>query len=246
VRQLKIALQFLTRLPVEIEPPPAPTELARAAPLFPLVGVLVGLAGGGAYALAWRLGLSGFLGALIAVVVMVLLTGALHEDGLADVADGLGGGRTRARKLEIMRDSRLGSYGALALMLVLLGRTGALASLGVPEVVVPALIGAAVVSRAAILPPMLLPPARTDGRASEAGQPSPVGVGIGLALALAIGLALLDPVPALAATVLALVAAGGVGLLAWRQLGGITGDVLGASQQAAEITFLFALTSRIG
>jgi len=246
VRQLKIAIQFLTRLPVEIEPPPAPGELARTTPLFPLIGALVGAAGGGAYALAWTLGLTGFLGALVAVTVMILLTGALHEDGLADVADGLGGGRTPAQKLEIMRDSRLGSYGALALILALSARTGALASLGIPEVVVPALVAAAAVSRSAILPLMLLPPARPDGRASEAGPPSTIAVGAGLAFGLAIAFVLLDPLPALAATGVALLTAIAVGLIAMRQLGGITGDVLGAGQQAAEIAFLFALAGRIG
>lgn len=241
-----MALQFLTRLPTEIEPPPGAGELAEAAPLFPLVGALVGAVGGGAYALAWTLGLSGFLAALIAITAMVLLTGALHEDGLADVADGFGGGATRGRKLEIMRDSRLGSYGALALILALLARIGALANLGVPEVVVPAIVGAAVVSRAAILPLMRLPAARADGRASEAGRPSLAAVGLGLALAFAFALALFGAMPAVVASASALAAAGALGLLARRQVGGITGDVLGGGQQLAEIAFLFALATRLG
>lgn len=241
----KTALVFLTRVPLDITSQGRPA-LARAAPLFPVVGGLVGLLGAGAYWVAWWLGLAGFLSALIAVAVMVLATGALHEDGLADVADGLGGGHTRAQKLDIMRDSTLGAYGALALMLALLARVGALANLGLPESVAPAILGAAIVSRAAIVPAMLLPPARSDGRAVEAGMPARSAVFLALAIGLAAALALLPPVTALSATASALVATWLLAAIAIRQLGGITGDVLGAVQQVAEIAFLLALASTLG
>jgi len=210
--------------------------------MLPAVGALLGLAGGVAYALAWHLGLTSFLAALAAIAVVALLTGAMHEDGLADVADGFGGGRTRGDTLRIMRDSRIGTFGALALLLAVLARTGALANLAEPRLVLPALVVAAAVSRAT-LPAVLLalPSARPDGLAAAAGQPHWARVVAGLALACLLAFALLGPAAALAG----LLAAGGLALLlaalAWRRIGGITGDVLGAAQQLAELGFLLAL-----
>lgn len=244
-QDFKIALQFLTRLPAG-RLVADQGSLARAVPFFPVIGAIVGLLGAAAYWLAWWLGLAGFISALVAIAVMVLASGALHEDGLADVADGLGGGRTRARKLEIMRDSTLGAYGAIALMLALLARISALANLGLPETVAPAVLGAAIVSRAAIVPAMRLPPARREGRAVEAGVPARSSVFLALAIAAAASLALLPPIPALIATATALAAGSLLAQFADAKLGGITGDVLGAVQQVAEIGFLFAIAATHG
>jgi len=206
-----------------------------------VVGALLGLAGGLVYALAWRLELTSFLAALAAIATIALLTGAMHEDGLADLADGLGGGRTRDDALRIMRDSRIGTFGALALFLVVLARTGALANLAEPHLVLPALMAAAAVSRAA-LPALLLalPGARPDGLAATAGRPHPARVAAGAALAALLTLVLLGP-----AAVTGLLVGAGLALLlaafAQRRLGGVTGDVLGAVQQLAELGFLIAL-----
>src|SRR5262249_14531565 len=153
----------------------------------------------------------------------------LHEDGLADTADGLGGGRDRAHKLEIMRDSRLGTYGACALVMSLLLRWTALAAMATPVAVALALIAANVSARAA-LPVFMhfVPAARSDGLSARAGHPplrsAAVAVLLGvLALATALGIA---------ATIIGLVLATCAGLfMAWlcmRQIGGQTGDVLGA------------------
>lgn len=110
---------LLTRLPAGKSVSLDNSTVARAAWIFPVVGLLVGATGGGVFMLASHLGLGIASAALLAMGTQVLLTGALHEDGLADTADGFGGGRGRERKLEIMRDSRIGTYGVVALVLVL-------------------------------------------------------------------------------------------------------------------------------
>ena len=244
LHDFKVALVFLTRLPVRLARPWRAEDLAASAPMFPAVGALLGLAGGVAYALAWHLGLTSFLAALAAIAVVALLTGAMHEDGLADVADGFGGGRTRDDTLRIMRDSRLGTFGALALLLVVLARTGALANLAQPLLVLPALVTAGAVSRAA-LPAVLwaLPSARPDGLAAAAGRPHWTRVAAGVALACVLAFLLLGPATALTGVLAAGLLALLVAALAWRRIGGITGDVLGAAQQVAELGFLLALVS---
>jgi adenosylcobinamide-GDP ribazoletransferase len=182
----------------------------------------------------------------------VVATGALHEDGLADVADGFGGGATRERRLEIMRDSRIGAYGGAALVLALALRIGALATLldrlGPPAAT--ALVLAASLSRvAALLPMALLPPARADGLSAGVGRPGraslAVASGTGLALAgLAVplglpwhGVALMVALAGLAALALTRLARG--------KIGGQTGDVIGACQQAAEIAALVGLVAAV-
>ncbi len=241
IEECKVALQFLTRLPVGAPARSPPDALAASAPMFPLVGALIGAAGGLVFALATWLGLPPMLAALLAVAAQILLTGGLHEDGLADVADGFGGGRTRADKLRILRDSRLGSFGALALLLTVLARIAALAALANPPLVATVLIAAASASRAT-LPAIMagLPPARNEGLAHGAGRPHPLRALAGLVIATLAALALLPPVMAAAGLIGAAAGALLIGNLARRQIGGQTGDVLGAAQQLAEIGFLLA------
>jgi adenosylcobinamide-GDP ribazoletransferase len=244
LHDFKVALVFLTRLPIRLARPWRAEDLAGSAPMFPVVGALLGLAGGLAYALAWWLGLTSFLAALAAIATVALLTGAMHEDGLADLADGLGGGGTRDDTLRIMRDSRIGTFGALALLLAVLARTGALANLAEPHVVLPAVVAAAAVSRAA-LPALLLilPSARPDGLAAAAGRPHWTRVAAGVALACLLAFALLGPSAAVAGLLTAGALALLVAALAVHRIGGVTGDVLGAVQQLAELGFLLALVS---
>jgi len=241
---LKCSIAFCTVLPLgdvatAADAAGAAGAVARASWALPLAGALVGGAGAFVYAAAAALGLAGLPGAALALAATLALTGCLHEDGLADMADGFGGGRDRARKLDIMRDARIGTYGASALALSLLLRFGALAALMTPGAVAPALVAAHAAARAA-LPVFMraVPAARRDGLAAEAGVPSrrsaaaagAIGV---VALGLALG-------PAGGAIALALVAAAGacIGRLAMRQIGGHTGDVLGALEQASEIAIL--------
>ena len=175
---------------------------------------------------------------MLAVAAQILLTGGLHEDGLADLADGLGG-RTRADKLGIMRDPRLGSFGALALILALLARIAALAALAEPLLVASALIAAGAASRAG-LPALLasLAPARDDGLAADAGRPHPLRAAAGIAIATLLAVVVLAPSVAVGGLIGAAGALLSVAILARRQIGGHTGDVLGAAQQLAELGFL--------
>ena len=241
----EIALTFLTRLPVRSSRAGAPVELAASAPMFPLVGALVGLVGGGFYVAAAWLGLPPLPAAILALAAMTLLTGALHEDGLADIADGFGGGHSRQNKLDIMRDSRLGSFGAIVLTLSLLARISALAALAGPAAVTAVLVAAGAVSRA-LLPMALIawPLAREDGLAATAGRPHPARAAVALIVATLLAFLLLPPLAAMTALLMAAAAGGVVGLLAQRQIGGLTGDVLGAIQQMAEIAFLLVLIAR--
>jgi adenosylcobinamide-GDP ribazoletransferase len=236
------ACAFLTRLPLggTREDLPAPS-LAQAAWAFPLVGLIVGVSGGIAYGIASALALPAFGAALIAIAATVLVTGALHEDGLADTADGFGGGATRDDKLAIMRDSRTGAYGGLALIFSVGLRAAAIADIPTHWQVLGALVAAHALARA-VLPAALrlLPPARSDGLGAAAGQPEQnpalIALGIGLVLAV-IGIGLRAGLSAALAT--ALIAAA-IGWLAQRQIGGQTGDVLGAIEQGAETVALLA------
>ena len=243
LRDCKVALGFLTRLPVRPEQPWQGPDLAASVAMFPVVGLLVGLAGGLAYAAAVALGLPPLPAAVLAVAATAWLTGAMHEDGLGDLADGFGGS-TRAKKLEIMRDPRVGSFGVIAIVLALLARVGALAALAGPAPVAAALLAAGAVSRASMPVAMLaLPQAREDGLARRAGRPHPARVAASVAIAILLALLLLAPPVAFAAILTATLAACLVALLARQALGGITGDVLGAIQQVAEIAFLLAVVA---
>ena len=172
---LTAAFMLLTRLPLRGR---ATQPAARAAWAWPLVGLVVGGAGAVALAAALGLGAAPGLAAALALAVQVAATGALHEDGLADVADGFWGGRDRDRRLAIMRDSRLGSYGAIALILALLARWSLILAAATQP---PALIAAAMASRAA-MPALMraLPHARADGVSRAAGRPSVRLAGIAL------------------------------------------------------------------
>jgi adenosylcobinamide-GDP ribazoletransferase len=236
---LRTGLAFLTRLPLAGSAPSTGSEVARASWTFPVVGAAVGALGALVYWIAHGLGLQPFVSAALAVAATLLVTGCLHEDGLADTADGFGGGATRERKLEIMRDSGIGSYGAAALILSLLLRVGAIASLAGPALVAPALIAAHAGARATM--PVFMrrvPRARDDGLSARAGDP-PQGSAV---LAVAIGLVVLLLCLGLGATVIAaLLLATATVLLAWlsvAQIGGQTGDVLGTQEQVSEILIL--------
>lgn len=239
-----VAAIFLTRLPIRWRGAWPADALRRSQWAFPVIGVLVGLAGAAAYAATAALGLPPMAAAVAAVAAQVCLTGALHEDGLADLADGMGGATPEAR-LAIMRDSRVGSYGVLALVLVVAARVAALTAIGAPAAVAVALAVSGAVSRAA-LPALLawLPPARPDGLAAGAGRPVPAAIAVSIVLAMVPAVAMTGPARAAAAALAAAAAALAVGLLARRRLGGHTGDVLGAAQQAAEIAALLALAAR--
>lgn len=246
LQDLKVAALFLTNLPVRVAGSVSMRDLALAVYAFPVMGALVGLLGGLVFLLASLLGLPTMPAALLAVVATILSTGALHEDGLADTADGLGAGEDRERALAIMRDSRIGSFGAIALVLSLLARLMALAPIYDPVLALKVLVGAGMASRAVMPVVMLLQPsAKATGLAAEAGRPEPARVAIGVGLAAVACLLLLQK---LAIAPILASAAASLGVAHWlgRRFGGCTGDTLGAVQQVAEITFLLAVVARLG
>jgi adenosylcobinamide-GDP ribazoletransferase len=242
----KTATAFLTRLPMPHPQGPMPQNFLRAHRMFPVVGALIGAAVG-LLCLALRaIGVPDLTAAALALGGSALLTGALHEDGLADVADGFGGGRDIAAKLEIMRDSRLGTYGAVILLVSFVAKCSALAVIPDRDVV-PGFIAAHALARGA-LPWMSinLPYARKDGLARNAGQPDGTTATIAAVLALVIALLSLSFANALCAALAAAASALGMALLAKRQIGGQTGDVLGGAEQVAETAILVLLAARLG
>jgi adenosylcobinamide-GDP ribazoletransferase len=169
----------------------------------------------------------------------------LHEDGLADTADGFCGGRDREEKLAILRDSRQGTYGVLAIVLSVLLRTAALAAIGDVIHAGLALIAAHAASRAALPAAMIgLTPARHDGLGAMAGTPRAGGAIAAALIGAATALAALGPVRGAIALCLAGVMVFATVELARRQIGGHTGDVLGAFQQVGEIVILLAASTR--
>jgi adenosylcobinamide-GDP ribazoletransferase len=236
------AFQFLTRLPLggASEDVLAPS-LADAAWAFPLVGLAIGAIGGIAYWIASALALPALAAALIAVAAAALVTGGLHEDGLADTADGFGGGATRDNKLEIMRDSRIGTYGVLALIFCIGLRVAAIADIATRWHVLGAMVAAHALGRG-VLPAALrwLDPARSDGLGASAGRPEQNRALIALGIALIAAVVGLGIPAGFSATIAAAIVAIAIGWLAQRQIGGQTGDVLGAIEQGAETAALLA------
>jgi adenosylcobinamide-GDP ribazoletransferase len=231
-RLAMVALRFLTRLPLP-EVRPRPGDLRRAAALFPLVGLVVAGFGTGVRAALGPL-LGPVVAALAAVAAMIAVTGALHEDGLADTADGLWGGWDRERRLEIMRDSRTGTYGVLALLAVVGLRAALLVPLDLAAFARAVVCGHVLGRAATVALARLLPPA-APGRGAEAT--GPLGPAGGATAALT---ALLVPVAAAGWWAAAVLAAAGLVLagcaaLFRRRLGGITGDTLGAAEQLVEL-----------
>jgi adenosylcobinamide-GDP ribazoletransferase len=243
VMDIPVALVLLTRLPLPSLPQSAFARQARAAWAYPFAGLAVALP---ACVLGWgavMLGLNAAAAAGVMLGVQILLTGAMHEDGLADTADGFWGGYTTGRRLEIMKDSQIGTYGVLALILSLglrwitltvLANTGSFALI----------IAVAILARALMLPVMAaLPHARTTGLSHDVGRPGwrTVGLGVLLALLLAFGLGgsaiwLAGLAAALSVWILAQIARS--------KINGQTGDVLGACQQTAEVILLLMLTAQ--
>ena len=242
----RLAAGFLSRVVPPLPGPAGARPLAGAARAFPLIGAALGLGAGAVYAGAAALGLAPALAAICAVVVLVLATGALHEDGLCDTADGFGGGADKDDKLAIMGDSRIGSYGVIAVSLSLVARIAALAVIADPALAVAALVATGAASRAALPAVMLaMAPARRGGLGAAAGRPGRRDVALGGALALIVALLALDAGPAVATLAFGALAALAVALLARRQIGGYTGDVLGAVQQISEVAMLFTIAANI-
>ena len=233
---LLTGLGLLTRLPL----PDYQARGPEAGWSWPLVGLILGVIAALAGYIALSFGLPASLAALIVVGVQIICTGALHEDGLADTADGLWGGWTRERRLEIMRDSRIGSYGVIATVLALMARGVALTLL-MAEGYCAALIVAGVLSRG-ILPGVmaLVPNARQDGLSRGVGRPSHRIAGVAAALAVVLALIFAGGT-AISAVIAVLVITCITALIARARIGGQTGDILGAIQVLAVLAVLFVI-----
>ena len=242
LRQFLLAVQFLTRLPVPNRLATTEEELGRAAAFFPLVGIIVGGSTAGVYWLSLRV-FSVRVAVFIALVFAAVITNGFHEDGLADTFDGLGGGWTKDRALEIMRDSRIGTYGALALIFLILGKYVTLTELH-SENVWRWLIVAHAASRWTVLPLCRwLPYARPEGQGKlVAKQITATALLIG-SLTFLLTLLLFPWRTALIAVAVTIAVTFLSSLYYKRRLGGITGDCLGATNQLTEL--LLYLTAHV-
>lgn len=239
MRGLRVAASFLTRVPLHVD---GVDDITAATPWFPMVGVLVGAAGGAVFSAASEVVPPGVAAAL-ALVAMALITGAFHHDGLADIADAFGGGWTPEQRMVILKDSRHGTYGVVSLVLVGIVQWSALASLSQPWGIA-ALVAAHTMGRSAILAVLLLGrPATTPGMGADysAGLSRPrvlVGLAAGVVVStVALGLWAAVAVVAVGLTSLAVVT------LAGRKIGGFTGDVLGATELVGESAVLIVASA---
>ncbi|MET0747790.1 MAG: adenosylcobinamide-GDP ribazoletransferase [Rhizobium sp.] len=228
-------------------------NLGRVARAFPVAGALIALPAALAFGLLTAAHVDALLSALLVLAIHTLVTGALHEDGLGDTADGLGGGADPDRALAIMKDSRIGSYGAIALILTFALRAAALAAIarGLPPLAAAlTLPAAAALSRAALVWHWhALPPARPDGVAAAAGRPDATAATIALASGLLLAVLLLWwRLPAMVLVdVVGLAAVFTLAFTAYvrKRLAGHTGDTIGATQQICEIAVFCALAMAV-
>jgi adenosylcobinamide-GDP ribazoletransferase len=244
IADARVALAFLTRLPVGDGRPLDAARLSRAALWFPAVGLLVGGIMGGTRLLA-DLALEPGPATVLALLAPILVTGALHEDGLADLADGAGAHASRQRKLEIMRDPRVGTYGVLALGLALLLAYAVLSGLDGEHVLRAALAGH-VLGRFSTLPQSRwLAPARTDGSGALL-RASPLAIGAAGLFAAAVTILAAGAGAGLIALGVAAVLTLAGALFCRRVLGGATGDGYGAVTKVVELGTYAALAAAWG
>jgi adenosylcobinamide-GDP ribazoletransferase len=239
---LPAALGLLTRLPIRVDSAAATARGAAAVWAYPLAGVVVGALQAVAMGVLLWLGVPAAITAALVLALAVVVTGAMHEDGLSDSVDGLWGGWDKARRLAIMKDSHIGTYGVIGLVLTLVLRWSALGMIAGAGGFALVLVVVAAVSRAAMVGVMAaLPHAREGGLSRAVGRPAPqvawTAIGIGAGLALVMGHLGLVFVAAIIAALWAMIARA--------KIGGQTGDILGATQQLVEVAMLIAVVSAL-
>ena len=245
VGDIAVALSLLSRWPLRISEA-AYGRSAQAVWAYPVAGVLIALPAAGLAQLCLGLGLSTGVAALLALACLTVSTGAMHEDGLADTADGFWGGWDKERRLEIMKDSHIGTYGTLAIGLSLLLRGVLITALVSDEEYMQGLILAAMMSRASMAGLLtFLPNARGVGLSSSYGRPSNSVSLLAMIICICTALIII-PSHAVSITLVALISTILCGLYAKSKIGGQTGDVLGATQQVTEIAVLFTLLAEVG
>lgn len=236
-----LALALLTRLPVSADHSSSRSNVAVWA--YPLAGLVPGILAVLAGLLSQTLGLTDSLSALLALTTLIVTTGAMHEDGLADTADGFWGGWNKERRLEIMKDSKIGTYGVLSLLVSFGLRWSALTWLFEAEMAASSILAAAVLSRACMPVVMsALSHARDSGLSHSVGRVERTSAAIAIGIAFVLGLILLGN-SVWVALFWAAVATSCMAMLAKRKIDGQTGDVLGATQQIVEIIILLTLVA---
>ncbi|WP_333712514.1 adenosylcobinamide-GDP ribazoletransferase [Yoonia sp.] len=239
---LYAALGLLTRVPVRVDAGAAVSRGAGSAWAYPLVGAMLGFVGAVLVSVLVSLGLTAGVVAGLLLAFGIIVTGAMHEDGLADSADGLWGGWERSRRLEIMKDSHIGVYGVCAVGLSLVLRWATLVVVVEMGAYWAVLIAVGALSRAAMVVVMAsLPNARGDGLSRSVGRPAARTMWLGVAIAVAF--ALVSGLPESIA--IAAFATLACALIAKAKIGGQTGDILGATQQVTEIVLLAAVVASI-
>lgn len=241
---IPIAFSLLSRLPLPIDHDNSSERTAAATWAYPVVGAVLGLIAGFIGNLIYWFGAPAGLSALAALGSLLILSGGLHEDGLADCADGFGGGADKDARLHIMKDSRIGAFGAIALILFLLGRYANMETL-IDINFIPTLIAVGTASR---LPMVLalyaMPNARGDGLSASVGKPPELSLSIAIVITLTLCFVCMGW-SGIFVFGWALIAAIVMGYLAHRAIGGQTGDVLGAMQQWAELAALGAAVTAV-
>jgi len=233
------AVGLLTRLPAF----GAGNRGVLAGWAWPLAGAIVALIAGIIGSIAEAIGMPDPMTAVLVIMVMVILTGAMHEDGLADCADGFWGGWTPETRLEIMKDSRIGTYGVAALVLFLLFRWSAVVALLGTGTLIGPLIATAALSRVPMLALLrFMTCARSGGLSDKVGRPDSETLILASTLAMLLAL-LFSGFVALPAALLIIAVTWGAALLSQAKIGGQTGDILGATQQLAEIAALAVFVS---
>lgn len=245
VSDLFAALGLISRLPVTVDGERAMARGAAAAWAYPMAGLVIGAILACAATVSLWLGLGTPISAAIALATGVIITGAMHEDGLADSADGLWGGWDPARRLEIMKDSHIGVYGVAALVLSFLIRWLALSELMAAGLHWAAIITAAMISRACMTAVMaVLPNARDTGLSQSVGRPSQRTALLATAIG-ALACVALWGGWGLIVTAVVILSVLSCMAIAKAKIGGQTGDILGATQQITEIAVLLTLVGLI-
>ncbi len=243
IEDIYAAFMLLTRIPVNWQKisPNTPPNLNRCLWVYPVVGVVVSLIGAIIYLGTQALDIPQMTSILLSLSAMIITTGAFHEDGLADTMDGFGGGASPEKKLEIMRDSRIGTYGGLALIISIGLKVTGLSALSAGNVVSALLVGATVSRLMIIFTLMMLPPARKKSLSVEAGKPSTKSVIVASTITILVCLTLQDIITIIYVLSAAIVSTAMFCRLSYKQVGGYSGDILGSTQQISEISIYLTL-----
>ena len=245
ISDISAAFSLLTHLPIPVDHELAGKRAAYATWAYPLVGASLGLLAGLIGCTLYWFGAPSHIAALVSLISLVIFSGGLHEDGLADCADGFGGAYEKNHRLEIMKDSRIGAFGAIALILLLIGRTETMGAL-ISNAFIPALIAVGATSRLTMVLAMYaMTNARGSGLASTVGKPPETSLIIAIITTLLLCFLMIGW-SGIFVFGWAIIAASVMGFIAYRSIGGYTGDVLGAMQQCAELAALAAAITAFG